>query len=125
MNAPLKVLCVDDHADTADSTAQMLRLAGLEARSCYDANTALGVAEQFGPDVYVLDLTMPGMDGVQLGMHLRDWVDNKPVRIIALTGCRDYDARYLARNAGFDGHLVKPADPKHLLAAIHGEPAAV
>jgi two-component system OmpR family response regulator len=121
MNAPLKVLCVDDNPDAADTTAAVLELAGCDTRSCHDANTALGVAEAFGPDVCVLDLTMPGMDGAHLAMHLREWVVGKDVRLIALTGRWDIDAHHLTRNAGFDEHLVKPVDPARLLAAVNGK----
>jgi two-component system, OmpR family, response regulator len=123
MTAPLKVLCVDDNPDAADSTAEMLRLAGFDTRSCHDVTSALAEAEVFEPDVCVLDLTMPGMSGDQLGKVLREWVGVKDVRLIALTGRWDIEAHHRTHNAGFDEHLVKPVDPAKLIAAVKGAKA--
>jgi CheY-like chemotaxis protein len=120
MTAPLKVLCVDDNPDAALMTAEMLRLAGCDVRTCTDGTTALTVAEEFGPDVCVIDLTMPGMDGAHLAKHLREWVLGKEVRLIALTGRWDVDAQHLTHNVGFDDHLVKPAPPDRIIAAVLG-----
>ena len=120
MAAAIKVLCVDDNADSAETVAEMLRMEGCEVRVCLDGPSALAVAEEFGPDVCVIDLTMPGMDGAHLAKHLREWVLGKQVRLIALTGRWDIDAQHLTRNTGFDDHFVKPADPDRLIAAVTG-----
>ena len=64
---PTKVLCVDDNRDAAMTAAVMLEQAGCECRVCYDGSDALKAAEEFGPDVCVLDLSMPGMDGAITG----------------------------------------------------------
>ena len=124
MNYPLKVLCVDDNPDTADTTAHLLWLAGFETRSCYSAFEALAAAEEFGPDVCVLDLGMPGMDGGHLALHLRDWMAGKELRLIALTGRRDSETSRHVRTCGFDDHLVKPSSPDRLIAAVHGQLSA-
>lgn len=68
---PLRVLCVDDNRDVADSTAELLRLVGFEARACYDGPTALAEAAAFLPSVCLIDLNMPGMDGDELATRLR------------------------------------------------------
>jgi CheY-like chemotaxis protein len=125
MTNAIKVLCVDDSVDSALTTAELLKLAGCDVRVCHDGSTALAAAEEFSPDVCVIDLTMPGMDGAHLAKHLREWVLGKEVRLIALTGRWDIDAQHLTHNAGFDDHLVKPADPERLVATVLGKPATV
>jgi two-component system OmpR family response regulator len=82
------------------------------------------LAELFEPDVCILDLTMPGMDGVHLGMHLREWIGVKPVRLVALTGRSDREAFWATHSEGFDDSLEKPADPKSVIAATCGKAAA-
>jgi CheY-like chemotaxis protein len=110
----LRVLCVDDHPDTADSLAVLLELVGYEARVCYDGESALGVAEEFRPDACILDLTMPGIDGVDVGRRLRDrpWARSLP--LVAVTALGNEEARRRTTEAGFDLHLTKPVDPDRL-----------
>ena len=68
---PLRVLCVDDRRDCADSAAMLLRVMGFEARACYDGETALSLNESFRPGICFLDLNMPGMDGDEVASRLR------------------------------------------------------
>lgn len=117
MNARVKVLCVDDNKDTADSTAMLLQQAGFETRSCHSGREALSVAEGFHPDVCLIDLSMPGMSGDELAAHLRERAEG-PLRCIALTGSWDIGAQHLTHNAGFEEHLVKPVEPHRLIAVI-------
>ena len=118
MTGRLKVLCVDDSRDNARSVADLLALSGCDARACYDGPSALREAAAFRPDVCVLDLTMPGMGGVELAGLLREQADH-PVRLIALTGQWDINSSHQTHNAGFERHLVKPAAPDALVEAVH------
>ena len=71
MTPPLRVLCVDDNRDIADSTAELLRRVGFECRACYDGPSALVEAAAFRPSVCLIDFNMPGMDGDEVGVRLR------------------------------------------------------
>jgi CheY-like chemotaxis protein len=110
----LRVMCVDDHPDTADSLAILLELVGYEAKVCYDGESALAAAEEFRPDACILDLTMPGIDGVEVGRRLRErpWARNLP--LVAVTALGNDEARRRTSEAGFDLHLTKPVDPDRL-----------
>lgn len=124
MNEQLKVLCVDDNQDAANSTAWVLHCAGFEAKACHSGHEALSLADDFCPDVCLIDLTMPGMGGEELVTRLRErFVDCSP-RFIALTGSWDIDSQHRTHNAGFEAHLVKPVEPGRLIAAVRG-PMAV
>jgi two-component system OmpR family response regulator len=110
----LRILCVDDHRDAADTLGVVLHVFGYEPRVCYDGESALKVAEEFHPDVILLDLCMPGMSGDELGRRLRSqpWAEKIP--IVALSALGDDDARRRTAEAGFDLHLVKPTAPDDL-----------
>jgi CheY-like chemotaxis protein len=110
----LRVLCVDDHRDAADSLGVLLELVGYKAMVCYDGESALAAAEEFRPDACILDLTMPGLDGVEVGRRLRQlpWAHNLP--LVAVTALGNDEARRRTAEAGFDLHLTKPVDPDRL-----------
>src|SRR5437868_859792 len=110
----LRVPCVADHQDAADSLGVLLELVGYEARVCYDGESALTAAEEFRPDACILDLTMPGIDGVEVGRRLRQrpWARNLP--LVAVTALGNDEARRRTAEAGFDLHLTKPVDPDRL-----------
>jgi CheY-like chemotaxis protein len=118
MAATLRVLCVDDNQESARSIALVLEQAGFEVRVCHDGASAQAVAEGFRPDVCLIDLEMPGMDGDELAARLRQRAGGQPVRCIALTGLWDIGAQHRTGNAGFAGHLVKPVEPARLVEAI-------
>jgi CheY-like chemotaxis protein len=120
MSDKLRVLCVDDSPDAVESVAELLRLSGCEVRTCPGAASALPAAEEFRPDVCVVDLEMPGMDGVELARRLREQAPGRPLRLVALTGLWDVASTHRTANAGFDEHLVKPADPRRLVEAVTG-----
>lgn len=120
MATPVKVLCVDDNVDAADTTADILRLNGFAVCACHDGPSALVTAQDFRPDVCLLDLSMPGMDGFSLARELRQTVLGPDARMIALTALWDVTMTHRTNNAGFEAHLVKPADPARLIAAVHG-----
>jgi signal transduction histidine kinase len=115
---PSKVIIVDDNADAADTLVELLRHTGYEARAAYDGAGALDAARRWKPDVMVLDLGMPGMDGYQLAEAVRNDPDLMGTRLVALSGYGQDEDRRRARAAGFDAHLVKPVDIEVLDAAL-------
>jgi two-component system, OmpR family, response regulator len=110
----LRVLCVDDFRDAADTLGTLLKIYGCDVRVCYDGPAALQIAPLFRPDVCVLDLSMPGMTGDELARRLRAMPLRPMPRLVAVTALGDREARERTRMAGFDAHLVKPVDPDAL-----------
>ncbi|MCI0700534.1 MAG: response regulator [Planctomycetia bacterium] len=100
--------------DGAESLATLLELAGHEVRTATDGPAALKVAEEFRPDVILLDIGLPGMDGYEVANQLRQRPEFRATRLIALTGWGQDTDREQSRKAGFDLHLVKPIDPAEL-----------
>jgi signal transduction histidine kinase/DNA-binding response OmpR family regulator len=116
---PCRVLVVDDHIDAGDSLTMLLRLAGHQVNVCRDGMAALAVVDTVQPDVVLLDLGLPGMDGYEVARRLRSREDGGRFLLVALTGYgRDEDIRR-SQQVGFDHHLVKPADLGALNAIIH------
>lgn len=111
-----RILCVDDNRDAADSTADLLRLVGYETLACYDGFAALAQVETFDPEVCLIDLSMPGMDGDELAIRLRK--TGRPRALVAVTAMSNEASSQRIASAGFDLHLVKPVDPRRLLAVI-------
>ncbi len=114
-----RVLVVDDLAASADTLRMLLELEGFEARVAVDGAKALEVAAVFAPDAVVLDLGLPGMDGYQVARQLRLSPIARSALLIALTGYSDPETLQRTREAGFDHHLVKPADMDVLLSILH------
>jgi CheY-like chemotaxis protein len=110
-----RVMVVDDNADAADSLAVLLRLEGMDARACYGPEQALELAPQFNPDVAFVDLSMPGMSGVELGRKLREQAGERRLVLVALTGMGQKADIEETRAAGFDAHLTKPATTEAIL----------
>jgi CheY-like chemotaxis protein len=108
------VLVVDDHPDAADSLALLLGLWKHEVRTAPDGPTALRVAPDFRPDVVLLDIGLPKMNGYQVARELRKLPGLAGVVLVALTGYGQEDDRKQARAAGFARHLMKPVDPEEL-----------
>jgi CheY-like chemotaxis protein len=117
---PLRILCVDDNFDVADSTVELLRIVGFEARACYDGVTALAEADRFLPGVCLIDLNMPRMNGDELAIHLRAWATGAPIVPIAVTAMNNEASCQRIRDACFDLHLVKPVEPYSLLSVVDG-----
>lgn len=121
-----RVLVVDDNRDAADSLAALLRLQGHAARIAYDGPAGLAAAAEFAPDVVLLDLGMPGMDGYEVARRIRAAPGLRGVALAALTGWGQPEDRRRTAAAGFDHHLVKPVEPaalEKLLAGLRSETA--
>jgi signal transduction histidine kinase/ActR/RegA family two-component response regulator len=109
--APLQVLVVDDNVDSADMLAAMIELLDHEVRVEHDGPGALRAAESWRPRVGLLDIGLPGMDGYEVARRLRANPDTASMLLVAITGWGQEDDRRRAREAGFDAHFTKPADP--------------
>ena len=116
--ARLRVLVVDDNLDAAELLGHLLGAEGHEVKVVHDAASALEVAPQFLPDVALLDIGLPVMNGYELARRLRRRLGSAPCRLIAVTGYGQERDRARSRRAGFDVHLVKPMDPQALLALL-------
>jgi CheY-like chemotaxis protein len=110
-----RVLVVDDNVDAATSLGTLLRLHGQEVRVANDGAEALSVAREFRPQVILLDIGMPRMDGNEVVRRLREFPEFEKILIVALTGWGRESDEARTRAAGFDHHLVKPADPGAIL----------
>ncbi len=108
--AARRTLVVDDNRDAADSLALLLEMAGGDVRTAYDGPSALEAACAHRPEVIVLDIGMPGMDGYEVARRLRRHAATRGALLIALTGWGHEEDVRRAREAGFDHHLVKPAE---------------
>ena len=111
-----RILVVDDHHDAGESLATLLRLLGHQVRVAYDGMAGLEAARVFRPQVALLDIGMPGIDGIELGKHLRREPELDDMLMIALTGYGRDEDRRRSSEAGFNAHLVKPVD----IAALNG-----
>jgi CheY-like chemotaxis protein len=113
----LRILVVDDNRDTADTEALLLRAHGHQVEVAHDGPTALELAHQFRPHVFLLDLGLPGLNGYEVAVRLRkEGFANEP--LIAISGYGQPDDRERCRQAGFDHHLVKPVENSALLALL-------
>ncbi len=107
----LKVLVVDDNVDAADSIALLLTIDGFNAQSVHGAVAALDTVNSFKPDVVLLDIGLPVMDGYEVARRLRTHIPIAQLRIVALSGYGQKADRERAAEAGFDDYLVKPVEP--------------
>jgi PAS domain S-box-containing protein len=107
---PARVLLVEDNVDAAEALAELLRLWGHEVEIAHDGATAVQVAQTARPDVVLLDIGLPGMDGYQVAGALRSLKELHGALIVALTGYGQESDRQRAAVAGFDHHLIKPVD---------------
>jgi CheY-like chemotaxis protein len=116
--APRRVLVVDDNRDTARSMARLLMLGGHLARTAHDGPEALTAAEQFNPDLVLLDIGLPTMSGYDVCRAIRQRLASRPPLMIALTGWGQDDDRRRSAEAGFDRHLVKPVQFNEVAALL-------
>ncbi|MFL6276161.1 MAG: PAS domain S-box protein [Blastocatellia bacterium] len=113
-----RVLVVDDNIDSAESMARLLELHGHQVRMAHDGPAALAAAHSFYPQVVVLDIGLPGMDGYEVARQLRGDTRMQNVILIAMTGYGQSEDHKRSMRAGFDHHLVKPLDLDVLQAII-------
>jgi CheY-like chemotaxis protein len=116
--ATYKILVVDDGRDAADSLALLLRLHGHETRTAHDGVEAVELAEGFRPDVVLLDIGMPRLNGYETCRRIRSTPWGKNMVLIAQTGWGQEEDRRQTEEAGFDAHIVKPVDYTRLLRLI-------
>lgn len=116
---PRRVLIADDNEDAADAAAMLLRLAGHEALAVYDGEQAVETARSFRPEIVILDINMPKLNGygAAAALRARRGASGLPV-LIALTSLYLPQDAQRAREAGFDHHMAKPANPDALQALV-------
>jgi CheY-like chemotaxis protein len=125
------VLVVDDNRDAADSVAALLQLRGHLVWVAYDGPSALAVAAERSPQVVLLDIGLPGMNGYEVATRLREMDQTRASTIVALTGYGQEEDRQRSEQMRFDAHLVKPVDSETLYRLIeraqdgHGVPSGL
>jgi PAS domain S-box-containing protein len=116
--APARILVVDDNADAAEMLLMALELFGCEVRAAHSASAALAMAQEFAPEVALLDIGLPDLNGYELARRLRATVAGQNMRLIAATGWGQEKDRQRALDAGFDHHLTKPIDFERLRSVL-------
>jgi CheY-like chemotaxis protein len=107
---PRRVLIVDDNSDAADMLALLLQLDGHQVQAVYSSRDALERAQSFHPDIMLLDIGLPEINGYEVAERLRAMPQLKDIRLVAVTGYGRSEDRARTRAAGFDDHLVKPVE---------------
>jgi CheY-like chemotaxis protein len=110
----LRIVVVDDSHDNTDSLTMLLQLRSHEVVGCYAGEEGIEVACACHPDVMLLDLAMPRLDGCQVARRIREHEGCKDTLLVAVTGFADEHHRQLAMQAGFDHYLIKPVEPSAL-----------
>jgi signal transduction histidine kinase len=113
-----RVLVADDNEDAANSLTTFLRLLGHDVRVAFDGVAAIEVARDFQPHFIIMDIGMPGLNGYEAARHIRSEPWGAGVHMVALTGWGQATDKDLARDAGFDAHLTKPAEPEAIARTI-------
>ena len=111
---PRRVLVVDDNEDNVGALAQLLRQQGHLVETAIDGEAAYDVAERFRPEVVLLDIGMPKLNGYEVCRRIRQQPWGRAMRVFAQTGWGQAEDRRKTEEAGFDGHMVKPVDPAML-----------
>jgi PAS domain S-box-containing protein len=112
MTGPIqcRILIVDDNRDSAESLTMLCKLNGHEVQSAYDGLEAIETAVKFRPNVILLDIGLPGLNGYEVARQIRSQLPDRDLTLVALTGWGREEDRRSAQEAGFDAHLVKPLD---------------
>ena len=108
-----RILVVDDSVDSAETLGELLKIWGHDVRLAHDGNAAVDAAREYKPDVVLLDIGLPGMDGFAVATALRK-EGTAGRMLVALTGYGEQQDKDRAQKAGFDHHLTKPIDPDTL-----------
>jgi signal transduction histidine kinase/DNA-binding response OmpR family regulator len=120
---PLRTLIIDDNVDGAESLAVLLRALGLEVQTAYDGPEGLSAAAEFRPEVVLLDIGLPKMDGYEVARRLRRTWGGEPLLLIALSGYGQAEDRQRSLQAGCDHHFVKPMAPDVLVSLLQSTAA--
>jgi PAS domain S-box-containing protein len=120
LKSSLRILLVDDNRDSANSLAMLLQVMGNDTRTAYDGQQGVDVAEEFRPDVVLLDIGLPKLNGHAACRHIREQEWGKSTVLIAVTGWGQEEDRRRSQEAGFDYHMVKPVDPQDLMKLLAG-----
>jgi CheY-like chemotaxis protein len=115
----LSVLVVEDHLDIAQTLAKLLRMCGHKVRIALDGVTASQAAEEIRPDVVLLDIALPVIDGYEVARPIKNQQQKTRPLFIAVTGLGQDSDRRQSEEAGIDLHLVKPVDPQQLLGLLN------
>ena len=115
---PNRILVVDDNLDAADALANLLRLEGHDVHLAHDGLAAIEAAATFRPDIVLLDIGMPKLNGYEACRRIRDRLPGKRIAMVALTGFGQEQDRHRSQDAGFDAHFVKPVDVGSLMKHI-------
>ena len=113
-----RILVVDDLQASAETLTTLLEMEGFEVRMAHDGQEALSIAREFRPNVVLLDIGLPGMNGFEVAHGLRKQPESQEALLIALTGYGEAESRSRSAQAGFDFHMVKPADVNLLLTML-------
>ena len=113
-----RILVVDDNHDSAESLAMLLSITGHETFTAHDGAAALDAAARHRPDVVLLDIGLPTLNGYEVCRRIREEPWGKEMVLIALTGWGQEEDRRKSHEAGFDGHLVKPVNYPALVGAL-------
>ncbi|MGH9336074.1 MAG: hybrid sensor histidine kinase/response regulator [Vicinamibacteria bacterium] len=114
----LRILVVEDNRDALDTLKMLLSAAGHEVKAAMHGREALESASRIRPEVAIVDLGLPGMDGYEIARRLRERETNRDMLLIALTGYGSAEDRKRTREAGFDAHLLKPLDYEELTSLL-------
>jgi CheY-like chemotaxis protein/two-component sensor histidine kinase len=114
-----RILVVDDNEDAASTLAMLLEIMGHEVHTVHDGEAALQLAQDFAPQVVLLDIGLPRMNGYEVARRLRESSDGTPMVLVAVTGWGQEQDKQDASAAGFDHHLTKPVDPAALQSILH------
>jgi CheY-like chemotaxis protein len=118
--SPYRILVVDDNRDGADTLAMMLKLMGHETRTAHDGLEAVAAAEAFRPDVVLLDIGLPRLNGYDVARRIRGQRWGEGMVLIAQTGWGQEEDKRRSKEAGFNFHMVKPLDPAALEKLLAG-----
>ena len=113
-----RILIVEDNADARESLGMLLEMEGHDVRTAQEGDTALKIVAEFRPEVVVLDIGLPKMDGFEVIKRLRARTDGTQPAVIAVTGYGQAEDRRRTQEAGFDHHLTKPVDPKEVMRIV-------
>ena len=120
VRSSLRILIVDDNRDGAKTLSMMLKILGNDTRTAYDGQQGVDMAEEYRPDVILLDIGLPKLNGYEACRRIREQPWGKDVVMIAATGWGQDDDRRRSQEAGFDHHLVKPVAPQTLMKILAG-----